>query len=169
MDPLVKNSDFWVIYTSQNVFYFSSKKLDLVTITRYQITFWIFDFSLFDILPKYMNPKIVSRSLYALHDLPKNPDGRVRTRTDGHRFLNVCHTKALRAIKFKLIKTTFQTQLVNKIHCCTKTLYMYRLVGFSKFLKISENIIIYYNYGVRYIIIIMVVDACSYNDDHRAR
>ena len=79
MDPLVKNSDFWVIYTSQNVFYFSSKKLDVVTITRYQITFWIFDFSLFDILPKYMNPKIVSRSLYALHDLPKNPHANGRT------------------------------------------------------------------------------------------
>ena len=26
MDPLVKNSDFWVIYTSQNVFYFFFKK-----------------------------------------------------------------------------------------------------------------------------------------------
>ena len=35
-------------------FIFSSKKLDVVTITRYQITFWIFDFSLFDILPKYI-------------------------------------------------------------------------------------------------------------------
>ena len=80
-------------------FIFSSKKLDVVTITRYQITFWIFDFSLFDILPKYMNPKIVSRSLYALHDLPKNRGHRGRTRTDGHRFLNVCHTKALRAIR----------------------------------------------------------------------
>ena len=33
----------------------------------------------------------MSRSLYALHDLPKNPDGRT---PDGHRFLNVCHTKA---------------------------------------------------------------------------
>ena len=40
-------------------FIFSSKKLDVVTITRYQITFWIFDFSLLEILPKYMNPKIV--------------------------------------------------------------------------------------------------------------
>ena len=46
----------------------------MVTITRYQNTFWIFDFSLLDILPKYMNPKIVSRMRYALHDLPKNPD-----------------------------------------------------------------------------------------------
>ena len=26
MDPIVKNSDFWVIYTSQNVFYFFFKK-----------------------------------------------------------------------------------------------------------------------------------------------
>ena len=60
-------------------FIFSSKKLDVVTITRYQITFWIFDFSLFDILPKYMNPKIVSRSLYALH--ADTADGRGRTRT----------------------------------------------------------------------------------------
>ena len=82
MDLIVKNSDFWVIYTSQNVFYFFFKKLDVVTITRYQITFWIFDFSLLDILPKYMNPKIVLRTLYALHDLPKNPDADGRTRTD---------------------------------------------------------------------------------------
>ena len=68
----------------------------MVTITRYQITFWIFDFSLLEILPKYMNPKIVLRTLYALDDLPKIADGRVRTygRTYGHRFLNVCHTKA---------------------------------------------------------------------------
>ena len=65
MDPLVKHSDFWVIYTSQNVFIFSSKKLDVVTITRYQNTFWIFDFSLIEILHKYMNLKNVSRSLYA--------------------------------------------------------------------------------------------------------
>ena len=83
MDPLVKISGFWVIYTSQNVFIFSSKKIDVVTITRYQITFWIFDFSLFDISPKYVNPKIVSRSLYALHDLPKNRGRTPRTRTDG--------------------------------------------------------------------------------------
>ena len=62
-------------------FIFSSKKLDVVAITRYQITFWIFDFSLIEILPKYMNPKIVLRTLYALHDLPKNPD--VRTDADG--------------------------------------------------------------------------------------
>ena len=53
MDPIVKKSDFWVIYTSQNVFYVFFKKLDVVTITRYQNTFWIFDFSLLDILPKY--------------------------------------------------------------------------------------------------------------------
>ena len=52
----------------------------MVTITRYQNTFWIFDFSLLDILPKYMNPKIVLRTLYALHDLQKNPDGRTRTK-----------------------------------------------------------------------------------------
>ena len=45
-------------------------------ITRYQITFWIFDFSLLEILPKYMNPKIVLRTLYALDDLPKIADGR---------------------------------------------------------------------------------------------
>ena len=72
-------------YTLRKTFFiFSSKKLDVVTITRYQITFWIFDFSLLDILPKYMNPKIVLRLLYALHDLPKNPDGRgrARARTD---------------------------------------------------------------------------------------
>ena len=98
MDPIVKKTDFWVIYTSQNVFYFFFKKLDVVTITRYQITFWIFDFSLLEILPKYMNPKIVLRTLYALDDLPKIADGRTRTgaygRTYGHRFLNVCHTRA---------------------------------------------------------------------------
>ena len=81
-------------YTLRKTFFiFSSKKLDVVTITRYQITFWIFDFSLLEILPKYMNPKIVLRTLYALDDLPKIADtGRVRT--DGHRFLNVCHTRA---------------------------------------------------------------------------
>ena len=44
---------------------FSSKKLDVVTITRYQNTFWIFDFSLFEILHKYMNQKLMPRSLYA--------------------------------------------------------------------------------------------------------
>ena len=58
----------------------------MVTITRYQITFWIFDFSLLEILPKYMNPKIVLRTLYALDDLPKIADadayGRGRGRTD---------------------------------------------------------------------------------------
>ena len=55
-----------------------------------------FEFSTFRFL-KFcisMNPKMVSRSRYALHDLPKNPDVRTRTRTYGHRFLNVCHTKA---------------------------------------------------------------------------
>ena len=76
MDPIVKISDFWVIYTSQNVFYFFFKKLDVVAITGYQITFWIFDFSLLENLPKYMNPKIVLRTLYALDDLPKIADGR---------------------------------------------------------------------------------------------
>ena len=84
MDPIVKISDFEVIFTSQNVFYFFLKKtLEVVTIARYLNAFWFFDFSLLDILPKYMNPKIVSRSRYALHDLPKIPDvrGRVRTRT----------------------------------------------------------------------------------------
>ena len=65
-------------------FIFSSEKLDVVTITRYQITFWIFDFSLLEILPKYMNPKNVSRSLYALHDLPKNPDADGRTDADAY-------------------------------------------------------------------------------------
>ena len=60
-------------------FIFSSEKLDVVTITRYQITFWIFDFSLLEILPKYMNPKIVLRTLYALDDLPKIVDGRTDT------------------------------------------------------------------------------------------
>ena len=80
MDPIVKNSDFGSYILRKTFFIFSSEKLDVVTITRYQITFWIFDFSLLEILPKYMNPKIVLRTLYALHDLPKNPD--VRTRTD---------------------------------------------------------------------------------------
>ena len=55
----------------------------MVAITGYQITFWIFDFSLLEILPKYMNPKIVLRTLYALDDLPKMADGH-RTRTDAH-------------------------------------------------------------------------------------
>ena len=40
-------------------------------------------FSLLDILPKYMNPKIVLRTLYALDDLPKIADGRVRGRGRG--------------------------------------------------------------------------------------
>ena len=82
----VKISPFWIIilFTSRNVFYFSSKKLEVVTIARYLNTFWIFDFSLLDILPKYMNPKLMSRSLYALGDLHKSPaaDGRVRTDID---------------------------------------------------------------------------------------
>ena len=64
-------------YTLRKTFFiFSSKKLDVVAITGYQITFWIFDFSLLEILPKYMNPKIVLRTLYALDDLPKIADGR---------------------------------------------------------------------------------------------
>ena len=76
MDPIVKITHLWVIYyTVLHKTFFSSKKLDVVTITRYQNTFLIFDFSLLEILPKYiMNPKLMSRSLYALHDLPKNPD-----------------------------------------------------------------------------------------------
>ena len=53
MDPLVKNSDFGSYILRKTFFIFYSKKLDVVTITRYQITFWIFDFSLLDILPKY--------------------------------------------------------------------------------------------------------------------
>ena len=72
MDPLVKNLIFGSYILRKTFFIFSSKKLDVVTITRYQIMFWIFDFSLLAILPKYMNPKLMSRSLYALHDLPKN-------------------------------------------------------------------------------------------------
>ena len=83
MDPIVKNLIFGSYTLRKMFFIFSSKKLDVVTITRYQITFWIFDFSLLDILPKYMNPKIVLRTLYALDDLPKLADGhRTRTRTD---------------------------------------------------------------------------------------
>ena len=69
---------FWFfghIHFAKCFLFFIQKKLDVVTITRYQITFWIFDFSLLEILPKYMNPKIVSRSLYALDDLPKIADG----------------------------------------------------------------------------------------------
>ena len=65
MDPIVKISDFEVIFTSQNDFFiFSSKKLEVVTIARYLNAFRIFDFSLFDILPKYMNPKLMSRSVH---------------------------------------------------------------------------------------------------------
>ena len=71
-----KNLIFGSYILRKTFFIFSSKKLDVVTITRYQITFWIFDFSLLEILPKYMNPKIVSRSRYALDDLPKIADGR---------------------------------------------------------------------------------------------
>ena len=74
MDPLVKILIFGSYALRKTFFIFSSKKLDVVTITRYQITFWIFDFSLLEILPKYMNPKIVSRTLYALDDLPKIAD-----------------------------------------------------------------------------------------------
>ena len=94
--------NFWFlghIHFAKRFLFFLQKKLDVVTITRYQITFWIFDFSLLEILPKYMNPKIVLRTLYALDDLPKIADGRTRTRTDGHRFLNVCHTKAPKGTK----------------------------------------------------------------------
>ena len=83
MDPLVKNPDFLSYILRKTFFIFSSKKLDVVAITGYQITFWIFDFSLLEILPKYMNPKIVLRTLYALDDLPKNRGHRTRTRTDG--------------------------------------------------------------------------------------
>ena len=52
-------------------FIFSSKKLEVVTIARYLNAFWIFDFSLLDILPKYMNPKSMSRSLYVSDDFPE--------------------------------------------------------------------------------------------------
>ena len=82
MDPIVKISDFEVIFTSQNVFYFSSKKLEVVTIARYLNAFWIFDFSLLDILPKYMNPKLMSRSLYATDDLPEKSGHRTNGQTE---------------------------------------------------------------------------------------
>ena len=75
----------------ETFFIFSSKILEVVTIARYLNAFWIFDFSLLDILPKYMNPKSMSRSLYASEDLTKCPAGQ----TNGHQILNVCHTKAL--------------------------------------------------------------------------
>ena len=83
-------------------FIFSSKKLEVVTIARYLNAFWFFDFSLLDILPKYMNPKLMSRSLYVTDDLPEKSgqtNGQTNTQTHGHHFLNVCHTKALRAIR----------------------------------------------------------------------
>ena len=95
----MKISDFEVIFTSQNVFYFL-QKLEVVTIARYLNAFWFFDFSLLDILPKYMNPKSMSRSLYASEDLTKCPAGRTNKQTHGHQILNVCHTKALRTINF---------------------------------------------------------------------
>ena len=72
MDPIVIIYDFEVIFTSQNVFYvFFKKKLEVVTIARYLNAFWFFEFSLLDILPKYMNPKLMSRSLYVTDDLPE--------------------------------------------------------------------------------------------------
>ena len=84
-------------FVRKTFFIFSSKKLEVVTIARYLNAFWIFDFSLLDILPKYMNPKSMSRSLYVSDDFPEK-SGPTDPQTDGHHFLNVCHTKALRAI-----------------------------------------------------------------------
>ena len=66
-------------------FIFSSKKLEVVTIARYLNAFWFFDFSLLDILPKYMNPKLMSRSLYATDDLPEKSGHRTNGQTHKHR------------------------------------------------------------------------------------
>ena len=95
MSPLVKILIFGSYILRKTFFIFSSKKLDVVAITGYQITFWIFDFSLLEILPKYMNPKIVLRTLYALDDLPKNrghrTDGRGRGRVRTSIFKRLPH------------------------------------------------------------------------------
>ena len=77
----MKISDFEVIFTS-HFYYFSSKKLEVVTIARYLNAFWFFDFSLLDILPKYMTPKLMSRSLYASENLTESPAGHKHTQTN---------------------------------------------------------------------------------------
>ena len=59
---------------------FSSKKLEVVTIARYLNAFWFFDFSLLDIFPKYMNPKLMSRWLVKI--CRKNPDKQTDKHTD---------------------------------------------------------------------------------------
>ena len=79
-------------------FIFSSKKLEVVTIARYLNAFWFFDFSLLDILPKYMNPKLMSRSLYVTDDLPEK-SGHTQTNIRTSFFKRSPHNlKALRAI-----------------------------------------------------------------------
>ena len=61
-------------------------EIQVVTIAKVSKHVLDFRLSLLDILPKYMNPKLMSRSLYAL--------AQKSGRADGHRFLNICHTKA---------------------------------------------------------------------------
>ena len=72
-------------YTLRKTFFIcSSKKLDVVTITRYQITFWIFDFSLLEILPEYEPKNRVTHAVPCMIcQKIRTPDvrtyGRVRT------------------------------------------------------------------------------------------
>ena len=66
MGPIWVKYQFLLVFSLGNRFYFFSEKKQMVTITRYQITFWIFDFSLLDILPKYI---ITQKSCHAC-DMP---------------------------------------------------------------------------------------------------
>ena len=102
MDPIVKFPILRSYLLRKKFFIFSSKKLEVVTIARYLNAFWFFDFSLLDILPKYMNPKLMSRSLYVTDDLPE----KTGHQTNGHHFLDVRHTKALRANILKTPNTS---------------------------------------------------------------
>ena len=83
--PNCENFWFWGhIYFAKRFLFFLQKKLEVVTIARYLNAFWIFDFSLLDILPKHMNPKSMSRSLYVSDDFPEKSgqtDKRTNTRT----------------------------------------------------------------------------------------
>ena len=47
------NIYFGIIFTSRNIIYFFFKKLEVVMIARYLNTFWIFAFSLFEILHEH--------------------------------------------------------------------------------------------------------------------
>ena len=118
------------IYFAKRFFIFSSEKLDVVTITRYQITFWIFDFSLLDIWTQKSCNACCTPCMIC-QKIRTDADG--RTDAYGHRFLNVCHTRAPKgAINsifwFKSMKDTSQNEIstFKNLHLLISGHWLYR-------------------------------------------